>query len=145
LQTLTGPPPAWSRPYVWVGQQEAADCVVAALAMVARFHGLDVPVELLRRQIELRNCGATLAELVRLASILGLGGLPVRVGGEQLEQVLLPAIAHVQGGHYVVLYAFNGAGVVIGDPAAGLVRMSQELFARTCSGHLLLLRPPALT
>jgi subfamily B ATP-binding cassette protein HlyB/CyaB len=126
--------------YAWVGQREAADCGVAALAMVARFHGLEVSVDSLRQRLVVGESGVSLLGLQRAVVGLGLGCLPVRLSGEQLRQVALPAIAHFQGGHYVVLYEFGANGVVIGDPAAGIVRLSQELFAQTCSGNLLLVR-----
>ncbi len=134
---------AQRKAYVWIGQQQAADCGLAALAMVARFHGLDVSVDSLRQHVVLGESGVSLLQLQRAAVGLGLGCLPVRVSGEQLRQVALPAIAHLQGGHYVVLYEFGANGVVIGDPATGIVRLSQELFAQTCSGNLLLVRPRA--
>jgi CRP-like cAMP-binding protein len=129
--------------YPWIGQQQASDCGLAALAMVARFHSLDVSVDSLRQRLVVGESGVNLRELQRTAVGLGLGCLPVRVSGEQLRQVALPAIAHCRGGHYVVLYEYGVNGVVIGDPAAGIVRLSQELFAQTCSGNLLLVRPRA--
>ena len=57
---------------------------------------------------------------------------------------LLDRAAHFQAGHYVVLYEFGSNGVVLGDPASGIVRLSQELFAQTCSGNLLLVRPQGI-
>jgi CRP-like cAMP-binding protein len=127
--------------YVWVGQQQAADCGLAALAMVARFHGLDISVERLGQHLVVGESGVRLLDLQRAALGLGLECLAVRVSGEQLRQVALPAIAHLLGGHYVVLYEFGMSGVVVGDPAAGIVRLNRDLFTQTCSGNLLLVRP----
>jgi Cyclic nucleotide-binding domain/Peptidase C39 family len=112
------------RPFPWVGQQEATDCGVAALAMVARCHGVAVSVERLCSLVRLGEKGATLLDLQRAAEALGL-----------------PAIAHMIDGHYVVLYAVGPAGVVLGDPASGVVTVSLPLFRLACSGRLLLLSP----
>jgi hypothetical protein len=131
--------------YVWVGQQAAADCGLASLAMVARYHGLAASVEGLRQGIAVGEQGLSLLELQRAAAGLGLRCLPVRVSPEQFAQVTLPAVAHFQGGHYVVLYEFGVRGAVIGDPAAGIVRLSHDLFMRSCCGNLLLVRAPAET
>ena len=127
--------------YVWIGQQEEADCGLAALAMVGQFHGLKVSVNHLRQSLVIPESGVSLLELQRLALGLGLGCLPVRVSNPQLDQVAIPAIAHYRGGHYVVLYEVGANGVVVGDPAAGIVRLSQELFVQRWSGNLLLIRP----
>jgi hypothetical protein len=128
--------------FVWVGQQQAADCGLAALTMVAQFHGLDLSVDILRRRLTVGESGVSLLELQRAALGLGLRCLAVRVSREQLRQVALPAIAHLRGGHYVVLYEFGMSGVVIGDPAAGIVRLRQELFTQSCSGNFQLVRLP---
>lgn len=141
LQSLNPRPLTLCQKYVWIGQQEAADCGVASLAMIARFHGLTVSVEVLRQQIEVSRAGASLQELQRAAAGLGLRSLAVRVGPEQLAQIALPALVHFQGGHYGVLYAWGVEGAVVGDPATGILRMSQEMFGRNCSGNLLLIRP----
>jgi ABC-type bacteriocin/lantibiotic exporter with double-glycine peptidase domain len=142
-QSLQLYPSSVRKAYPWIGQQQLADCGLAALAMVARCHGLDVSVESLRQRLVVGETGASLRELQQAALGLGLGCLAVRVSREQLRQVALPAIAHYQSGHYVVLYEYGVNGVVIGDPAAGIVRLSHDLFAQTCSGNLLLFRPPA--
>lgn len=143
VQSLSLRPPSLCEAYVWISQQEAADCGVAALAMVARFHGLDVTVDSVRESVPIGPEGASLLELQRAALLLGLRSLAVRVAPEQLGQVAPPAIVHFRGGHYVVLYEIGSAGVAIGDPVTGLVRLSPEKFAESCSGKLLLVRPPA--
>ncbi len=140
-QSLQPHQPSLCLKYVWVGQQEAADCGVACLAMVARAYGLPVCAETLLKSVRRDPNGASLAELQRAALSLGLRPVPVRVSPEQFGQVALPAIAHYQSGHYVVLYEFGPEGVVVGDPAAGMVRLSRDLFVRSCSGNLLLVRP----
>lgn len=142
VQSLSPKPPSLYEAYAWIGQQETADCGIAALAMVARFHRLDISLDSLRQSNPVGPEGASLLELQRAASALGLRCLPVRVAPEQLGQVTPPAIAHFRAGHYVVLYEFGPTGVAIGDPVTGLVRLSPEKFAHSCSGKLLLVRPP---
>lgn len=124
--------------YPWVGQREEADCGVAALAMIAHFHGLNVPVESLRQRVTLGEHGATLLELQRVARTLGLRSLAIQAEASQFNQLQLPTLAHFKSGHYVVLYELTPEGAVIGDPASGIVRQSRRLFEEQCSGRLLL-------
>jgi hypothetical protein len=133
-----GPPP---RPLVWVGQQEAADCGVAALVMVARYRGLVVSPEGLRRRLPVGPAGVSLLALQDAASSLGFRSRAVRLGFEQLAGVRLPAIAHLRDGHYVVLYARAPDGVVAGDPAAGIRTLPAATFRQAWSGNLLLALP----
>lgn len=128
--------------FPWVGQQEAADCGPAALAMIALCHGLHVTPARLRSLVGTRPDGATLLELRRAADALGLPCRAIRIGIAQLTEVTLPALAHLSDGHYVVLYGIGPEGAVIGDPASGVVRVALALLQRSCSGHLLLFSPP---
>jgi hypothetical protein len=56
----------------------------------------------------------------------------------RLGQVSLPVIAHLSDGHYVVLHEVAPGGVVVGDPATGIVTWSLEQLRRCYSGALLL-------
>jgi ABC-type bacteriocin/lantibiotic exporter with double-glycine peptidase domain len=57
---------------------------------------------------------------------------------DRLGQVSLPAVAHLSGGHYVVLHELGPGGVVVGDPASGVVTWSRDFLTRAYSGALLL-------
>jgi CRP-like cAMP-binding protein len=139
LQTRLSHLPAQRESYPWVGQQEASDCGVAALAMIARFHGQNIALETLRRRMCVEQRGTSLRELQQAAATLGLRSRAVRVGADQLGRVTLPAIAHLAGEHYVVVYSLGLSGVVIGDPAAGVLTLSLPAFLKTWTGLLLLL------
>src|SRR5262249_12443431 len=60
----------------------------------------------------------------------------------RLGQVTLPAIAHLRDGHYVVLHELRPGGVVVGDPAAGIVTWDRATLTRCYSGALLLFGSP---
>jgi ATP-binding cassette, subfamily B, bacterial HlyB/CyaB len=62
----------------------------------------------------------------------------VGVSVDRLGQVSLPAIAHLNDGHYVVLHELGAGGVVVGDPATGIVTWNREFLTRCYSGVLLL-------
>lgn len=128
-----------STEYAWVPQLEEADCGLAALAMVATRRGRRTTVEELRSVLPPGPAGLTLAQLRGLASSLGLHPQAVSVAAERLNLVTLPAVAHLRDGHYVVLHEVSPTGVVVGDPAAGVVTWSLAHTARHYSGALLVL------
>jgi CRP-like cAMP-binding protein len=128
----------WPAAHVWVPQREKSDCGLAALAMVGRRCGAAVSVEELRQKVTPGPEGVSLQRLRLLAEEVGLTCRSVRVSVERLGQVSLPAVAHLSDGHYVVLHELGAGGVVIGDPATGIVTWNRDFLTRVYSGALLL-------
>jgi CRP-like cAMP-binding protein len=128
-------------PFPWVGQQEAGDCGVAALAMIARCHGRQENVGPIRRLVEVGEEGASLLGLQQAATALGLPCRAVRLDPARLAEVALPALAHLAEGHFVAVYAAGPGGVVVGDPASAVVTWSAAFFRQGCSGRLLVFGP----
>jgi CRP-like cAMP-binding protein len=124
--------------HAWVPQREKADCGLAALAMVALRCGVPVTLEQLRQKAAPGPDGLSVQQLRRLAGEVGLTCQSARVSVERLGQVSLPAVAHLHGGHYVVLHELGMGGVVVGDPAAGIVTWSRAHLTQHYSGVLLL-------
>jgi ATP-binding cassette subfamily B protein RaxB len=120
-----------------VPQLEKADGGLAALAMVALRRGARVSVEELRLGVTPGPEGLTLQQLRQVAAAVGLPGQSARVSVERLGQVSLPVIAHLSDGHYVVLHELGPGGVVVGDPATGVVSWSVERLLLCFSGVLL--------
>jgi RNA polymerase sigma-70 factor (ECF subfamily) len=137
FQKPAEPAPAFE----WVGQEQEADCGLACLAMVARHHGLAVTVEQLRERLPPGSRGVSLLELQRLAETLGLPGTAVRIGPAQWGQVRLPAVVHLEQGHFVVLFGLDGGGALVGDPATGVLRENPASFHRRHSGRVLVFTP----
>ncbi|MCE9568095.1 MAG: cyclic nucleotide-binding domain-containing protein [Planctomycetes bacterium] len=128
--------------HVWVPQLEETDCGLASLAMVGLRLGVQISVEQLRQKITPDPQGLSLQQLGSLATAIGLSWRAVRVSAARLGQVTFPAIAHLNGGHYVVLHELSEAGIVIGDPASGVVTWKVELFAQCYTGSLVLFDRP---
>jgi ATP-binding cassette subfamily B protein RaxB len=100
-------------------QTEAAECGLACLAMIASYHGHRTDLNTLRRRYPVSLNGVTLRALIQVASQLHLACRPLRFELGHLRQLRLPAIAHWDMNHFVVLKAVTGRGVVVHDPAAG--------------------------
>jgi CRP-like cAMP-binding protein len=124
--------------HAWVPQLEKADCGLASLAMVALRRGARMSVEELRQRVTPGPEGLTLLQLRQLAAAVGLPCQSARVSVARLGQVSLPVIAHLSDGHYVVLHEGGPGGVVVGDPATGIVTWSMERLSLCYSGVLLL-------
>jgi ATP-binding cassette subfamily B protein RaxB len=125
----------------FVLQTEAAECGLAALAMVANYHGLKCDMNGLRRQFSLSLKGMTLKNLIGMADRLGLAGRALRLNLEHAGQLHLPAILHWQMNHFVVLTKVSGSKFFISDPARGERVLGVEEFSAAFTGVALELRP----
>ena len=129
-------------------QVEESDCGPACLEMVSAYHGAERTQALLRELTHVRAPGTTLLDLARAAERLGFRtrGVHVEDPGDLEDtegQALLPAIAHWEGNHFVVLYEVNARQAVVGDPAQGLRRIPRAELPQHWDGILLLLEPTA--
>ncbi len=98
---------------------EAAECGLACMAMVARYHGHDVDLNGLRQRFTLSMSGATLRSIMGFADSLGFAPRALKVELSALEKVRLPAILHWDLNHFVVLKSVSNGKAVIHDPALG--------------------------
>lgn len=120
---------------------EAAECGLACMAMVARYHGHDVDLNGLRQRFSLSMSGATLRSLMGLAEPLGLAARALRVEMSALDKVRLPAVLHWDLNHFVVLKSVKGGKVVVHDPAMGARTYSLSEFSNHFTGVVLELTP----
>ncbi len=114
--------------------------------MACAYHGAKHPLATLRALAQVQAGGTSLLDLAQAARQLGF-----QVRGVQMEdpsdledeegRALLPAIAHWNGDHFVVLYEVNSRVAVVGDPAQGLRRVPREKLGEHWDGVLLLLEP----
>ena len=100
-------------------QTEAAECGLASLAMVAAFHGYRTDLATLRTRHAISLKGATLNEVMRIGSTLGLQSRPLRLELEELSALKLPCILHWNLNHFVVLKRVGRKSIEIHDPARG--------------------------
>ena len=132
----------WSRRVRPVLQTELAECGLACLAMVAAHHGHKINLAGLRQQYPASMKGATLAQLMAVASSIDLAPRAVRLETDELSQLQVPAILHWDLNHFVVLEkALPGGGAIILDPATGRRKVGPQQLGRHFTGVALELTP----
>ncbi len=124
-------------------QTEVAECGLACIAMIARYWGHNVDLNILRRDHVISLAGASLKSVMQIAGALDLAPRPLRLDMEHLPQLQLPAILHWDLNHYVVLTKIKGNKAHIHDPALGLRVMPLERLSKHFSGVALELSPVA--
>ncbi|WP_138499074.1 peptidase domain-containing ABC transporter [Nostoc sp. PA-18-2419] len=130
--------------YPFFEQQSASDCGAACLVMISRYWGKRFSVNRLRDLSNISRSGASLQGLTAAAESIGFATRPVKASLDKLAQQSLPAIAHWEGKHYIVVYEVNKKRVIVGDPAIGQRSLTPSEFQAGWSGYALLLQPTAL-
>ncbi|TAM27059.1 MAG: peptidase domain-containing ABC transporter [Rhodanobacter sp.] len=102
-----------------IRQNEAAECGIACLAMIAAYHGRPVSLHGLRQTAGITIRGMTLSQLIQAAGQLGFAARPLRLELEHLPELNVPCILHWEQAHFVVLKKVSPDGIVILDPAVG--------------------------
>lgn len=134
----------FTRRYPYFQQQSASDCGAACLVMVSRYWGKHFSVNRLREIANVDRNGASLRGLAVAAESIGFTTRPVKASLDKLAQAGLPAIAHWEGKHYIVVYEVRRDRVIVADPAIGQRSLTRAQFLAGWTGYTLLLQPTAL-
>ncbi|MDT9001613.1 peptidase domain-containing ABC transporter [Paucibacter sp. APW11] len=124
-------------------QTEAAECALACLAMIAGSHGQRHGLAELRSRFSVSLKGATMAELVRMGTQLGLHSRALRAEPAHLAGMELPCVLHWDFNHFVVLCEVRGQRALIHDPAHGARELPLAELSRHFTGVALEMRPGA--
>ncbi|BBD66623.1 cyclic nucleotide-regulated ABC bacteriocin/lantibiotic exporter [Nostoc commune NIES-4072] len=132
------------RRYPFFAQQSGSDCGAACLVMVSRYWGKNFSVNRLRDIANVDRNGSSLRGLSAAAESIGFTTRPVKASLNQLAKQKLPAIAHWEGKHYIVVYEITPKHVIVADPAIGQCSLSHAEFKAKWTGYTLLLQPTAM-
>ena len=124
-----------------IRQNEAAECGLASLAMVAGYYGFQADLATLRRRYATGMQGMTLRHVIDVATKLEFATRPIKVPLEMIDQVKLPAILHWDMNHFVVLKSVGKNKMVVHDPALGERSYTHEEFSDHFTGVALELTP----
>jgi HlyB family type I secretion system ABC transporter len=130
-----------TRRYPFYAQQSASDCGAACLVMVGSYWGKHFSINRLREMTNVNRSGASLHALAIAAENLGFATRPVKASLDKLAEQPLPAIAHWEGKHFIVVYEITKKRVIISDPGIGQRTLTTKEFKAGWSDYALLLQP----
>lgn len=131
---------------IQIKQNDITDCGAACLASVAAHYGLKFPLARIRQFAFTDNKGTNILGMIEAANKLGLEAKGVKGAFESLQNIPLPAIAHVivkeKLQHFVVIYKVTKDCIWVMDPGDGnLYKKNNEEFKKEWTGVLMLIRP----
>ncbi|WP_083926962.1 peptidase domain-containing ABC transporter [Colwellia piezophila] len=124
-------------------QSEIAECGLAAMAMIASYHGHKLDMPAMRNRFSANLKGMSLQQLIELGDSLGLASRALQCPVDEVHKLAIPCILHWDLNHFVVLTKVSGKGVrfSINDPAVGKRTLSREEFSKHFTGICLELTP----
>lgn len=112
-----------------IRQASSMQCGPICLQMIGKFYGRDLDVKQIEKDSKMDFEGTSLLGLSEAADTIGLKNLSVRTSIETLiEDLPLPAIAHWNQNHFVIVYHTTKTKIYVADPAAGKVEYSIKEF-----------------
>lgn len=124
-----------------VRQQEASECGLACLCMLANYWGCRMDLASLRQRVSMSRRGATLKMLVAAARTIGLESRALRLELDALRTIDTPLVLYWGFDHFVVAKKGGKKGLTILDPSAGETRIAWENVSKKFTGIALELTP----
>ena len=122
-------------------QLNGVECGAACLAMILNFHGRKTSVAECREICGVGRDGTTAQTIARAARSYGLRAGAFSVEPKDFQHVRLPAIAHWEFNHFVVVERWSQRWVEIVDPAGGRRRLSAAEFEAGLTGVVMTFEP----
>jgi len=124
-------------------QAEAAECSLACVTMIAKFHGHDVDLPSMRRRFDTSLRGMSLTKLIEVSRAMGLDGRPLKAEVGYLRYARMPCILHWDLNHFVVLNGVSRGKLRIHDPARGFYTLKLDDVSTHFTGVLIEFTPAA--
>ncbi|MFC4700494.1 peptidase domain-containing ABC transporter [Glaciecola siphonariae] len=124
-----------------VMQNEANECGMACLTMIANYHGNGISLSKLRLDLNNDGQGVNLKTIIEQAARIGMSSRALKVPLEELNQLQTPAILHWNFSHFVVLKKMTSKGAYIADPALGMRFINMQELSQSFTGVALELMP----
>lgn len=134
--------------YKVIRQPDEMECGVACLAMIITAHGIkNISLAAIRNFAQTDREGNSIYSLVVAAEKLHMKASAFSCTKKTLltDKVKYPMIVHTvvdgQYNHYMVLFEANKRGVILGDPARGLIQLEWKDFEEIWTKRIIMLEP----
>ncbi|MFN7915635.1 MAG: peptidase domain-containing ABC transporter [Vicinamibacterales bacterium] len=118
-----------------VRQIDAMDCGAASLAIICRHYGRAVSLARIRQLVNTGQDGTSLRSICRAAEELGLSSRSIKTSTRNLDKMPMPAIAHWDADHWLVVYDVSPTHVKLADPALGNRTVPRAEFEKRWTGY----------
>jgi hypothetical protein len=121
-------------------QKKNNDCGPAVLKMIFDYFKIPATLSEISKKV-LRKRGSTMLSLKEMAELKGLKAEGWRLSFNDLKKINLPAIAFIEGNHFVVISRITVNGeIIVLDPAIGKLKYPLPKFKNIWRGEVLIFK-----
>jgi ABC-type bacteriocin/lantibiotic exporter with double-glycine peptidase domain len=129
--------------FPFIRQAGFTECGTTCLAIIFKYYGYYDIRGFLSDYAQVDTEGTDLYTLSELAENFGFETEGLQISFQHLREIHLPAIAHYEGNHFVVVYKATADKVWLSDPAVGKYTLERKEFEARWNGIVLVLKPGA--
>ncbi|GLB31770.1 peptidase C39 [Lacrimispora amygdalina] len=118
-------------------QTNQSDCLLACAAMIMDTFKCRIPVYRLVEKVELSMAGSNVLQLKEALGEYGFSVEGYKVESEKFNQTILPIIAYVNNGHFIIINKVTKNKFIGIDPAIGRIAYSHAEFKSIYSGVII--------
>ena len=116
-------------------QLDQMDCGPTCLKIITEYYGKHLNLNFLRKISSQQKGGVSFQGLSYALEKIGLDSVGIKANLQELvEDIPLPAIAHWEHNHFLVVYKADKRNVFVSDPAVGRIKYSHNEFQHRWSG-----------
>ena len=131
----------WRPSVPMILQTEASECGLACLCMIAAYHGREMTLVRARQQFNISLNGTRATDLIEMGHAVHLQGRAFALDLDEIGQLKLPAVLHLDMNHFAVLERRAGRCYVLNDPATGQQRLTLAQLSKRFTGVALEFEP----
>ncbi len=133
----------WRHRVPYIMQMSAVECGAACLAMILSYYGRSTGIAEIRERCGVGRDGLSAQNIVIAARQYGLRVRAVSLQDNDFRFVSLPAIAHWEFNHFLIIEHWSPQYVDVVDPAQGRRHLTAAEFEASFTGVVLMLEPGA--
>lgn len=122
-------------------QMNATECGAACLAMVLNYYRRRISIAEVSEHCQVGRDGLSALNIVQAARDYGLRVRAVTLQENNFRRISLPAIAHWEFNHFIVIERWSPNGVDVVDPALGSRHLRSNEFNDGFTGVVIMLEP----
>ena len=110
----------------FIQQMEFSECGLACVAMILNYHDYQITLNEIRDEFPSPRGGYSFLNLTQIADHKKMMSRAVQIDESGVENLILPAILHWEGNHFVILEKIRNDIFHIVDPAKGRMRLKKN-------------------
>lgn len=125
----------------FIQQMEFSECGLACIAMILNYHDHQITLNEIREEYPSPRGGYSFMNLNQIANNKQMISRAVQVDENGVSNLVLPAIIHWEGNHFVILERIHRDTFFVVDPAKGRMKFKRTDFLSKMSGFAIMFSP----